>query len=230
MHRLCSAEESPAAREAAIETPLAASREFTESFAPVDPALLHAMSWAKELGVGAVTPATGAALRLLAAAARAKSVVEIGTGTGVSGLWLLAGMRPDGVLTSIDVEPDHQAMARQSFTAAAYAHARARLIPGAAREVLPRLADSAYDLVFVDAPVAEHPHCVSAAHRLLRDGGLLVVNGALGSVGSVADPAATDLDTLTMRELLDYLRQATEWTAALLDVGSGLLCATKNAD
>ena len=54
----------------------------------------------------------------LAAAGGASNVVEIGTGTGVSGLWLLRGLRPDGVLTTIDVEPEHQAMARQSFAAA----------------------------------------------------------------------------------------------------------------
>jgi predicted O-methyltransferase YrrM len=213
--------------EATIETPLTAARAFAEAYPPVDPVVLHAMSWANELGVGAVGPAAGAALRLLAAASRAKSVVEIGTGTGVSGLWLLAGMRPDGILTSIDLEPDHQAMARQSFAAAGHAQSRARLIPGAALEVLPRLADGAYDLVFVDTEITEYAPCVSAAHRLLRDGGVLVVNNALGVAGSVADPDATDLATLTMRELVAYIRDVPEWSPTLLPAGAGLLCATK---
>ena len=53
-----------------------------------------------ELGTAPVTPATGAALRMLAASVAARSVAEIGTGTGVSGLWILDGMEPDGVLTS----------------------------------------------------------------------------------------------------------------------------------
>jgi predicted O-methyltransferase YrrM len=205
----------------------AAVRGFTESFPVVDPILRHAMSWALELGVRAVSPASGAALRLLAGATSARAVVEIGTGTGVSGLWLLRGMRGDGVLTSIDIEPEHQAMARQSFAAAGFALRRWRLIAGRASEVLTRLADGSYDLVFIDCDIVDHPHCVGAAHRLLRDGGVLVVNQALGIDGGAASPGATDLESLTMRELVAYVRDAPEWTPALLGTGDGLLCAIK---
>ena len=77
-------------------------------------------------------------------------MVEIGTGTGVSGLWLLRGMRPDGVLTTIDVEAEHQRVARRVFAAAGLAPSRTRIITGRALDVLPRLADGVYDLVFVD--------------------------------------------------------------------------------
>ncbi len=185
------------------------------------------MSWANELGVVAVGPGAGAALRLLASATRAKSVVEIGTGTGVSGLWLLRGMRPDSVLTSIDIEPEHQAMARQSFVAAGYATSRARLITGSSHDVLPRLADEAYDLVFVDSEISEYAQCVGAAHRLLRDGGLLVLNRALGTDYGVVDKRAQDTESLTLRELAAYIRDAPEWMPALLGAGHGLLCATK---
>ncbi|MGH7290027.1 MAG: methyltransferase, partial [Myxococcota bacterium] len=55
---------------------------------------------AEDSGAGAVTPAVGALLSVLAKIARAKAVVEVGTGVGVSGLWLLSGMRDDGVLTT----------------------------------------------------------------------------------------------------------------------------------
>jgi predicted O-methyltransferase YrrM len=187
------------------------------------------MSWAAELGIVAVGPGTGAALRLLASATRAKSVVEIGTGTGVSGLWLLRGMRPDSVLTSIDVEPEHQAMAKQSFAAAGFAHGRSRLISGNSRDVLPRLADDAYDLVFVDSIVSEYAQCVSAAHRILRAGAILVVNNAFGVDCGVIDQTANDEDTRIMRELASYLRDTPEWTTTLLPAGQGLLCATKTA-
>ena len=73
---------------------------------------------AVEIGAGAVTPAVGALLSVLAKLTRAKAVVEVGTGAGVSGLWLLSGMREDGVLTTIDVEPEHQRIAKQAFTEA----------------------------------------------------------------------------------------------------------------
>src|SRR5690349_20677424 len=73
---------------------------------------------AVETGAGAVTPAVGALLSVLAKLSGAKAVVEVGTGAGVSGLWLLSGMREDGVLTTIDVEPEHQRLAKQAYTEA----------------------------------------------------------------------------------------------------------------
>ena len=72
----------------------------------------------------------GAALQLLAAATGAKAVMEIGTGAGASGLWLLGGMPPDGILTTIDVETEHQRAARDAFAAAGFAHQRTRVIAG----------------------------------------------------------------------------------------------------
>src|SRR6267142_1049715 len=63
---------------------------------------------ADDIGAGAVTPAVGALMCVLAKLTGAKSVVEVGTGAGVSGLWLLSGMREDGVLTTIDVDPIDQ--------------------------------------------------------------------------------------------------------------------------
>ncbi len=155
----------------------------------IDPVILHAMSWAAELGVVAVHPDAGAVLRLLAATARARAVVEVGTGTGVSGLWLLRGMCDDGILTSIDIEPEHQAMARQSFAAAGFAPGRVRLIAGSAREVLPRLADRMYDVVFIDGNIHDYDLGVTAAGRLLRDGGVLVLNNALIGGWSTATPS-----------------------------------------
>jgi predicted O-methyltransferase YrrM len=181
-----------------------------------DPVLLQAMSWAAELGVGCVAPDAGAVLRLLATTARAKTVVEIGTGVGVSGLWLLRGLAPDGVLTTLDIEPDHQAMARQSFAAAGFANNRARLIPGAARDVLPRLADGAYDLVFVDGAVDDYAPAVSAAHRLLRPSGVMIINA----------PEDRDArERLILGEVHAYVRDAPEWEATNL---AGLLCATRS--
>lgn len=200
--------------------------EFTEAYPLEDRLGQVARSLAYEVGVVPVRPGAAATLRLLAAAGNAKAVVEIGTGTGVSGLWLLRGMRPDGILTTIDVEAEHQRMARRIFVEAGYPSSRTRIITGRALDVLPRLADGAYDLLFVDGDRAEYAACVAAARRLLRPGGLLAVNGALAG-GRLADPASRDPETVTLRELAKGLREAEDWVPALLPVGDGLLVAVK---
>jgi len=87
-----------------------------------------------------VAALTGATLRFIAAAIGARAVVEIGTGCGTSGIWLLRGMRTGSVLTSVDTEPEHHRLARAAFMAAGFPAGRYRLITGRALEVLPRLA------------------------------------------------------------------------------------------
>ncbi|HET8659229.1 MAG TPA: O-methyltransferase [Micromonosporaceae bacterium] len=193
---------------------------------PEDVVVQTARLMSAEVGLVPVSPGAGAALRLLAAAGNARAVVEIGTGTGVSGLWLLAGMRPDGVLTTIDVEGEHQRLARRLFGEAGYAASRTRIITGRALDVLPRLADGGYDMVFADADSREYTAFVTEAHRLLRAGGVLVLNGALAG-GRIGDPAARDPQTVLVREVVKALRDAEEWTPALLGAGDGLLCAVR---
>src|SRR2546421_472181 len=194
--------------------------EFTETYVPEDRTLQVARALAHEVGLTAVPPGTGAALRLLAAAGGARAVVEIGTGTGVSGLWLLSGMRPEGILTTIDVEAEHQRMARRIFAEAGYQPSRTRIISGRALDVLPRLADGAYDLIFVDHDANEYAAAVNAAARLLRPGGVLVLGAAL-SGGKVADPAVRDPDTVALRGVRKALLRpgATPDEAVVVEVG-----------
>ncbi|HEX7745527.1 MAG TPA: O-methyltransferase [Micromonosporaceae bacterium] len=191
-----------------------------------DLVLRTARSLAGEVGVTAISPGTGATLRLLAAACGARAVVEIGTGTGVSGMWLLRGMRAAGVLTTIDVEAEHQRIARRVFQEAGFAPGRTRIITGRALDVLPRLADGVYDMVFVDAEPADYPAQVDAARRLLRPGGVLALHGALAG-GRVGDPTARDPVTVAMREIGKAVRESEDWIPALLPTGDGLLAAVR---
>jgi predicted O-methyltransferase YrrM len=204
----------------------AQSLQFAEAYAAEDAVLLTARGLAVELGLDAVSAGAGSVLRLLAAAGSAKAVVEIGTGAGVSGVWLLRGMRADGVLTTIDVDNEHQRIARRIFVAAGFAPSRTRIITGRALDVLPRLADGVYDLVFVDADATEIGACADAALRLLRPGGALLVNGAMAG-GRINDPSARDVDTLTIRETVRAVRESEEWIPAIIPSGAGLLAAVK---
>ena len=179
-----------------------------------------------EMGCVPVMAAVGAVLRLLAAAVHAKAVVEVGTGAGVSGLWLLSGMPSDGILTTIDIEAEHQRAAKQAYAAAGVAPQRTRVITGPALDVLPRLTDAAYDMVVIDGDKTEYPQYVEQALRLLRSGGVLVLDNMLWH-DLVADPATRDETTTTLRDLGKALRDNDTLLPTLLPVGDGVLAAVK---
>ncbi|RUQ99248.1 O-methyltransferase [Labedella endophytica] len=188
---------------------------------PVTRARAHSI----EVGIEPVSPAVGAQLALLVAATGARNIMEIGTGSGVSGLWMLAG-GSRSVLTSIDSEVEHQAAAREHFHDAGIPSNRFRLIAGRALDVLPRMNENSYDLVLVDADSASVIEYVEHALRLARTGGTVVVTHAL-SRGRVADPAARDDVTVGYRNLIDAVATSTAVVSALSVVGGGLLQITK---
>lgn len=200
------------------------SLDFVENLAVEDEILLRARARGAELGSAPIGPAAGATLRFLAATTGARAVVEVGTGAGTSGLWLLRGMRPDGVLTTVDIEPDNQKVARETFTSAGFAPGRFRLINGSAGEVLPRLTDGAYDLVFVDADAIAYTDYYEQAVRLLRRGGVVAFDGILRG-DLVADDSARDEGTVAVRELVRTVHADERLVPAVLPVGGGLLVA-----
>jgi predicted O-methyltransferase YrrM len=204
----------------------ASSLAYTENFIAEDEVLLAARGRAQELGCTPVGPASGATLRLLAALVGARSVVEVGGGAGVSALWLLSGMRADGVLTSVDTEAEHQRAARTALSDAGVSSSRFRLINGGGSEVLPRLTDGAYDMVFIDADKTAYSDYFEQGVRLLRRGGVLAFDNVLWR-DRVADPSVRDAETVALRELGRTVRDDARLITALLPVGDGLLVATK---
>ncbi len=202
------------------------SVSYAEAFIAEDEVFARARARGAELGCVPIGPGGGALLRALAAATTARNIVEIGTGAGVSGLWLLGGMRPDGVLTTVDVEAGNQRAAKEAYTEAGIAPSRYRLINGSAPEVLPRLTDEAYDLVFVDADKATYGLYYDEGVRLLRPGGVLAFDNMLWH-DRVADPSVRDGDTVLLRELAKAVRADERLVSTLVPVGDGLLVAVK---
>ena len=192
-----------------------------------DALLAAARERAVDIGAGAVTPAVGALLSVLTKLSGGKAVAEVGTGAGVSGLWLLSGMSDDGVLTTIDIEPEYLRLAKQAFSEAGIGPSRTRLISGRAQEVLTRLADESYDLVFIDADPIDQPEYVVEGVRLLRPGGVVVVHrAALG--GRAADPAARDAEVVAVREAARLIAEDERLTPALVPLGDGILAAVRD--
>ena len=201
---------------------------YAAEYLPEDEPLLAARANAASLGgTEPVRPDVGAALRFLACAVGARTAVEIGTGCGSSGIWLLRGMRPGSTLTSVDTEPEYQRLARKAFGRAGFAPNQCRLILGRALDVLPRLSDGAYDLVFCDADPREDQEYLAAALRLLRTGGIVAFNNAL-----LAGPGGDDEgpDSLAF-DLANQVRADERLVPVLLPLGdNGLLAAVKKGE
>lgn len=200
---------------------------FAEAYAQEPHLAGAARAAAERLGVEPVSPGTAAALGFLASIMDAHAVVEVGTGTGVSSLALLSGMNQSGILTSIDIENEHQIEAREVLGQAGYPNRRARLIAGPALTVLPKLNDGAYDMVFVDGDPLEYVEYVDQASRLLRRGGLLALYHAFAD-DTVANPADESDNTVIIREALAALAEMEEYSPVLLPVGDGLAVAIRN--
>ena len=203
-----------------------ASWVYAEGFVPEDEVLQRARARADALGCTPVQPGVGAVLTVLAAAVRPRTAVEIGTGAGVSTVYLLRGMPEDGVLTTIDIEVEHQRAAKEALAEEGVRSGRTRMIAGRALEVLPRLTDGAYDLVLVDADKTEYAAYLEQALRLLRPGGLLAVDNALWK-GRVADPAQRDAQTVAIRAMAQAVLEDERLQPALVPSGDGLLLAVK---
>jgi len=184
----------------------------------------RARAHALELGAAPVSAAVGTQCAVIAAASQALNIVEIGTGAGVSGLWLLHGS-PRATLTTIDSEPEHLGAARQAFAEAKIPPARARFITGRAAEVLPRMNEASYDIVLVDADPEGVIEYVEHGLRLVRAGGTVLVPRVLGN-GSVADPVRRDPVTAAYRSLIQETQNSPAVIGALSIVGEGLLQLT----
>ena len=199
---------------------------YSESYVREDIFMQQARAYGVECGAVDPTPAVGGLLQFAASQINAKSVVEIGTGSGVSGLWLFQGMASDAVLTSIDSERELSTAARELFEEAGISAQRFRLISGATHDIVSKLADGNYDLVVIRT-AADLMDLIHEAHRLLRVGGTLVIDHAL-SGGKVADPTQRDFETISRRDGLRAIKEDSRWRSTLLPLGAGVLLATKS--
>lgn len=207
---------------------MAADKALAWSYAEgivTEPSLMaQARAQSADLGIESLSAATGNFLTILAST-KVRHIAEIGTGTGVSGLYLLSASH-DSVLTTIDVESEAQNIARENFAATNIRSGRYRLINGRSADILPRLADRSYDLVLIDGDPLEAAGDVDEALRMLRSGGILVLAHALNN-DRVADPARRDDATVALRNLGKELIEAEELISSLIPIGDGLVVSVK---
>lgn len=173
-------------------------------------------------GSGPLSESPSAILRFLAAALRARAAVEVHTGSGDNALSLLAGMPAEGVLTSIDIDPDAQQRVRGALSAAGMPSGRARLITGTPIDVLPRLTESAYDLVVIDGGRTSYPDYLRLGVRLLRPGGVIAFAGVRADRTGGQDAQEMALDELTRS-----IEDDENLVPAMIPTGAGLLAVAR---
>ncbi|WP_075731763.1 O-methyltransferase [Streptomyces acidiscabies] len=198
-----------------------------------DDVLADLRSDTRELPMGhtmQVMPEEGQLLGLLAGLVQARTVVEIGTFTGYATLCLARALPPDGRLITCDVNPKWPRYAAPYWKRAGVHHLIDVRI-GDARDTLTALlneqGESTVDLVFIDADKAGYPHYYETALRLLRPGGLAVLDNTV-LFGRVADPADRHEDTTAVRELNALLHHDPRVEISLLPMADGITLARKH--
>ena len=164
-------------------------------FVPDDPALAAALVRADAAGLPphAVSPGQGKLIYLLAKMIGAKRVVELGALGGYSTIWLGRALGAGGSLTSIELNPDHAAIARESIAEAGLSEA-CEIVEGRALDVLKTLSGP-IDVMFLDANKDSYPAYLSQAVRLVRPGGLILADNVVRE-GDVLAPKGVDASAI----------------------------------
>lgn len=198
---------------------------FAETFVQEDYYMQLARKNGEEIGVQDPSPAVGNFLKFVTQLISAKSVIEIGTSSGVGGLWVLQGLASDGVLTTIDAEREHSKIARNIFEEADIPVTKYRIITGNLIDVVGKLADDSYELL-ITRDAMDLFEVVQESHRLLKRGGLLVVDQAL-SGGKVADTTQRDPESISRRDAIKVIKEDARWSSSVIPIGAGILVANK---
>ena len=132
---------------------------------------------AEELGGRSPDPLTAEVIRMIARLVGARSSVCIAAAPGVPALALLTAGGPGATVTCITDDPHHLDVARQALRQSGHPASAARFISARPLEVVDKLADAAYDLVFAEVPPGSVARLCARAHLLLRPGGALVLSG-----------------------------------------------------
>ena len=174
-----------------------------------------------------IAPDQGQFMQMLVRLTGARRAIEVGVFTGYSSLAVMLAMPPDGRLLALDVSEEYAAIARRHWQAAGVAD-RIELVIGPAKDTLDariRAGEAGhYDFAFIDADKIRYLVYYERLLKLLRPGGLIVVDNTLWS-GEVANPENREADTRALRKFNDTLHRDPRVDLALLPVGDGLTLA-----
>ncbi len=164
-------------------------------FVQDDPVLERAVERAAAAGLPdiQVSPGQGKLIYLLAKMIGAGRILEIGTLGGYSTVWLGRALGPEGELITLELDPHHVKVARETLVDAGLDD-RCSVIEGKALDALATLTP-AFDLIFLDANKDGYPAYLKHAIRLTRPGGLIVADNVVRE-GAVLKPSSVDANAI----------------------------------
>jgi predicted O-methyltransferase YrrM len=203
--------------------PKALDQLFNSVLRTEDDALTATRESADAAGMPAIEVSAqhGKLLYLIAAAARATHVLEVGTLAGYSTINLARAVGPSGRVVTLEYEPSHADVARQNLARAGVAE-RVEVIVGAALDTLPVLAQrgEVFDLSFIDADKENNVAYVEWAIKLSHPGSIIVVDN-IARFGRVLEPAPDDHQARAVRDMLEMMGEHPRLeTAAIQTVGT----------
>ncbi len=166
-----------------------------------------------------VGPLEGRFLETLVFATAARRVLEIGTFSGYSALWMAAGLPPGGQLVTCEVDPAAVAVAERFVASSPYAD-RIDLRAGPALDTMAEL-EGPFDLVFIDADKTGYLDYYEAALPKLAERGLIVADNTLWG-GRALDEETADDDTAAIRAFNDHVAQDRRVVCVQLTVRDGV--------
>lgn len=180
-----------------------------------------------DIAVMQIAPDQGALMTMLARMLGARRAIEVGTFTGYSAICIARGLGEGGRLVCCELDPERAATASRNFERAGVAE-RIEVRVGPAGETLAALeaeGDKPYDLAFVDADKSGYDGYYESCLRLLRPGGLIVLDNVLQD-GRVLDPG-DDGNALAIDALNAKVRDDERVEIAMIGVADGLTLALK---
>jgi caffeoyl-CoA O-methyltransferase len=179
-----------------------------------------------DIAIMQIAPEQGAFMTLLVRAMGARRALELGTFTGYSAICIARGLGENGTLVTCDISGEWTEIARRYFGEAGVAD-RVDQRLGPALDTLRELpADEPFDFAFVDADKAEYPDYYEECLRLLRPGGLIMLDNVLRG-GQVLEGDDDDARTLATREVNDRAIEDERVDVAMLGVADGITLALK---
>lgn len=201
---------------------------------PRDRVLADLEEDAKKNNVPIVGPLVGNLLSMIAESCNAKKVLEIGTATGYSGIWLGRRVKKNaGKLITIDMDPDRRKVAARSFQRAGLS-ANVELLGDDASELVPRLSRDeeergTFDIVFLDIGDKKlYVNLFEPSAVLLREGGYLIADNVLWN-GDVAVPSDKSPETVIIRQFNDIVYSDARFEPVIVPLRDGVMVARKVA-